>query len=165
MSQKRWKSFFFPELNPFYLIRILVIATIAFLFFSKICIPVRIEGISMEPTYHNGSFNFCCRVPYFFHPPRIGDVVMIRLSGTHVMYLKRIIAKAGDTVSFQNGYLYVNGKLKREDYVTTPCDWNLPPRKVQAGHVYVVGDNRNMPIENHIFGQAPISKIVGKILW
>jgi hypothetical protein len=28
-----------------------------------------------------------------------------------------------------------------------------------------VGDNRKMPIENHVFGQAPIHRIVGVTLW
>ena len=119
----------------------------------------------MEPTYHNGSFNFCCRIPYFFHPPKVGDVVMIRMSGNRIMYMKRVVALAGDMVSFQNGYLYVNGKVRPEIYVTMACDWNLPPRKVKPDHVYVVGDNRGMPIENQVFGQVPISRIVGKALW
>jgi len=158
-------SFFFPKFTPAYLLRLAIVAAVAYFFFSKVCIPVKIEGISMEPTYRNGSFNFCCRLPYLFHPPDIGDVVMIRMSGNRVMYMKRIVALAGNVVSFKNGYLYVNGKMKPEDYVVTSCDWNLPSRKVKPGHVYVVGDNRKMPIENQVFGQVPVSRIVGRVLW
>ena len=165
MGKGKIRSFFLPDFTLKYLLRLLIIAGIAVVFFSKICIPVRIEGISMEPTYHNGSFNFCCRIPYFFHPPKIGDVVMIRMSGTRVMYMKRVVALAGDEVSFQDGYLYVNSQFRPETYVLTECDWNLPPRKVKPGHVYVVGDNRKMPIENQVFGQVPVSRIVGKVLW
>jgi hypothetical protein len=29
----------------------------------------------------------------------------------------------------------------------------------------VVGDNRNMPIENHYFGQASMKRIMGAPLW
>ena len=92
-------------------------------------------------------------------------MVMIRLSGTRVMYMKRVVALAGDVVAFENGYLYVNGKFQPEDYVVTGCNWNLPPRKVKPGHVYVVGDNRKMAIENQVFGQVAVSRIVGKVLW
>ncbi len=165
MAGNRLKSFLFPKLTPRYLIRLALIALAAVIFFSWFCIPARIDGISMEPTYHNGSFTFCCRIPYLFHLPRAGDVVMIRMSGTRVMYLKRVVALPGEKVSFQNGYLYINGKLRQEDYVVTPSDWNLPPRKVKPGHVYVVGDNRNIPIEKQVFGQVALSRVVGKVLW
>jgi hypothetical protein len=30
---------------------------------------------------------------------------------------------------------------------------------------FVVGDNRSMPKEEHVFGQAERSRIVGKALW
>ena len=165
MAENILRSLLFPKLTLLYLLRLALIALAAVIFFSWFCIPARIDGISMEPTYHNWSFTFCCRIPYLFHPPRVGDVVMIRMSGTRVMYLKRVVALPGENVSFQNGYLYINGKLRQEDYVVTPSDWNLPTRKVKPGYVYVVGDNRKTPIENQVFGQVPISRIVGKALW
>jgi signal peptidase I len=90
---------------------------------------------------------------------------MIRLAGPKVMYLKRIVALAGDTVEFKNGVLYVNDKQAVEPYVVSSCDWNLPNRKVEPGNVYVVGDNRSMPIDGHIFGQTAITRIMGKPLW
>jgi len=165
MAENRLKSFLFPKLTLFYLIRLVLVALAAVIFFSWVCIPVRIDGISMEPTYHNGGFNFCCRLPYLFHPPKVGDVVMIRMAGKRVMYFKRVVALSGDVVAFQNGYLYVNEKLREEDYVVTSCNWNLSPRKIKPGHVYVVGDNRKMPIENQVFGQVSLNRIVGKALW
>jgi hypothetical protein len=36
---------------------------------------------------------------------------------------------------------------------------------VDQGSVYVVGDNRSMPVEDHYFGQASIKRIVGVPLW
>jgi len=163
--QNRLKLFLFPKITSRYLIRLVLIALAAVIFFSWLCIPARIDGISMEPTYHNGGFTFCCRLPYFFHPPRVGDVVMIRMAGTRVMYLKRVVALPGDTVAFENGYLYINGKMKPELYVKTPCNWELAPRNTKPGHIYVVGDNRKIPIDNQVFGQVPLARIVGKALW
>ena len=65
----------------------------------------------------------------------------------------------------RNGTLYVNGKAQEEPYVRYISDWNLPPRKVEPGHYYVVGDNRSQPIEQHRFGQVLASKIAGSPLF
>ena len=165
MGRSCYKNFFFPKLTKATLLRMVLITVGAYLFFSRVCIPVRVDGISMEPTYHRGDFTFCCRVPYLFHPPQVGDIVFIRMSGWKIMYMKRIIALPGDRVAFRHGYLYINGKLRQEDYVAAPSNWNLTPRKVKPGHVYVVGDNRKLPITDQVFGQVPISRVVGKVLW
>lgn len=90
---------------------------------------------------------------------------MVRFSGEKIMLLKRIIALEGEKVEFRNGALYINDKSIYEPYVKYPCDWNLAPRIVEKGKVYVVGDNRSMHIDLHDFGQVSISRIVGKPLW
>jgi len=113
----------------------------------------------------NGDFNFCFRLRYSFSKPERHDVVTIRLAGEKIMLLKRVVALEGDFVEFQNGILFVNKKKIDEQYVRYPSDWNLPPRKVDKGHVYVVGDNRSVPIDVHQFGQTPIDRIIGVPLW
>jgi len=81
------------------------------------------------------------------------------------MLLKRIVATEGEEIEFRSGKLIVNQKEMEEPYFRFPSDWNLPPRVVQKGCVYVVGDNRSMPIENHLFGNASLKRIVGVPLW
>ena len=91
--------------------------------------------------------------------------VALRYEGDRVMLLKRIVAGEGDVVEFRNGTLLVNGEPKLEPYVKfNQGRWNLPPRKVAAGYVYVIGDNRGMPIEQHKFGQIRKSRIQGTLL-
>ena len=68
-------------------------------------------------------------------------------------------------VEFRNGDLYINGQRQTEPYVHYICDWNLPPRTVEPGHYYVVGDNRSQPIEQHKFGQVLAGKIAGAPLF
>ncbi len=113
----------------------------------------------------NGTFNFCFRLRYIFSNPERHDVVTIRLAGQKVMLLKRVVALEGDIVEFRNGKLFVNGKMTNEAYVRYPSDWNLPPRKVDKNHIYVVGDNRNVPIHIHQFGQTSVNRIIGVPLW
>ena len=119
----------------------------------------------MEPTYKDGGFNFCFKQRYFFSEPKRGDVVTVRLAGEKVMLLKRIIAVEGDTLAFEDGNLYLNGEQVEEDYVKYPSDWDLAERSVKKGYVYVVGDNRNVPMQTHHFGQTPVNRITGVPLW
>lgn len=164
-TRRTIRQFFLPPLTPRFLIRASIIALCAYLFFGHICIPLRIQGYSMEPTYHNGSINFCWRLWYVFSEPTRYDVVMIRLAGHKVMLLKRVVAVEGELVEFRNGRLFVDGEGIDEPYVRYPCDWTLPPRRVEKGGVYVVGDNRSEPMERHNFGQTSIKRIIGAPLW
>ena len=107
---------------------------------------------------------FCWRGKYLFGKPRRGDVVIIRYADK-VYFLKRIVGLPGETVEFRNGDLYINGQRQTEPYVHYICDWNLPPRTVEPGHYYVVGDNRSQPIEQHKFGQVLAGKIAGAPLF
>ena len=113
----------------------------------------------------NGGFNFCFRLRYILSKPEIHDVVTIRLAGEKVILLKRVVAVEGDIVEFRNGALFVNEKKIDETYVRYPSGWNLSPRKVDKSHVYVVGDNRSVPIDVHQFGQTSIDRINGVPLW
>jgi signal peptidase I len=119
----------------------------------------------MAPTYMDGGFNFCFKLRYVFSRPGRGDIVAIRLAGEGVMLLKRVVALEGDVVEFRNGDLFVNKERVDEVYARYPSDWNLAPHTVNKGHVYVVGDNRSVPIDIHRFGQTPANRVVGAPLW
>jgi signal peptidase I len=162
---KKIRQFFLPSLTPKFLIRVCLVALSAYLFFGYLCIPFYIQGVSMEPTYHDGGVNFCWRVHYLFSEPKRYDVVAVRFAGSKVMLLKRVVAQEGEQVEFRDGKLFVDDKEMKEPYVRYPCNWNLLPRRVEKDCVYVMGDNRSMPIENHHFGQTSKSRIMGTPLW
>lgn len=161
----RWKAFFFPRLTRAFLLRAGVLAVVSACFFYFICIPFSIHGRSMDPTYRDGGVHFCWRPHYWFSAPKAGDVVVVRLAGQRVLLLKRIVATSGQTVEFRNGKLLVNGGERTEPYLVDPYPWNLERRTVRPGNVYLVGDNRRMPQEEHDFGQTPASRILGVPLW
>jgi signal peptidase I len=155
----------FPALNLRYLLRIVIVAIVAYIVFSRLLIPFRIDGKSMEPTYRDGGFNFCFTPAFWFTSPERQDVVVIRFAGKRVMLLKRVVALAGETVAFENGRLLVDGEKLEEPYVLRYQDWDLPPRTVEEGNVYVIGDNRNVSMKTHYFGQTSIGRIEGAPLW
>jgi len=113
----------------------------------------------------NGGFNFCFKLRYMLSHVERHDVVAIRLAGEKVILLKRVVALEGDIVEFRDGTLFVNEEKADETYVRYPSNWNLSPREVDKDHVYVVGDNRSVPIDVHQFGQTPIERIIGGPLW
>lgn len=163
--RKKFHQFIFPSPTPKVIIRMVLVALSVYLFFGHICIPLHIKGSSMEPTYGDKTINFCWRLRYIFSAPLQHDLVLVRFAGNRVMLLKRVVALEGETVEFRGGKLFVDGVEVDEPYVRYPCNWNLPPRQVKMDCVYVVGDNRNMSIENHNFGQASIKRIAGAPLW
>ncbi len=162
---KRIRQFFFPSITPWFLIRVCMVGISAYLLFGHLCIPLRVQGKSMEPTYRDGGINFCWKLHYLFSKPKRHDVVAVRFAGNNVMLLKRVVALEGEQIEFRDGRLFVDGEELREPYVRYPCNWNLPPRRVEKDRVYVVGDNRNMPIQNHYFGQTSVDRIIGVPLW
>ena len=161
----KWQAFVLPAVTRTFVIRLIGVAAGAWLLFGFVLLPFRVQGHSMAPTYRDGSFNFCNKWRYAFAPPERRDVVAIRLAGEDIMLLKRVVALAGETVAFRNGRLWVDGREVAEPYVQDPAPWNLAPRTVAPGKVYVVGDNRRVPMAVHMFGQTALNRIVGGPLW
>ncbi len=126
--------------------------------------PVKVQGISMLPTYRDGRVNFVFKLAYKFREPARGDVVAIRFAGEHIMLLKRIIGLPGETVGFFRGKVIVDGEFLDEPYLKTPSDWTRKPVTLGPDEFFVVGDNRSMPKEDHVFGVAKRERIVGKAL-
>ena len=160
-----WQRFLLPHLTRGFAIRLVAVAAFATILFGYILVPFWIRGHSMAPTYRDGEFNFCNTLRYLWTPPRPREVVAIRLAGKSIMLLKRVVALEGDTVAFRDGHLLVNDRVVTESYVQNPAPWNLAPRTVAPNHVYVVGDNRRVPMEVHRFGQTPLDRIMGGPLW
>jgi signal peptidase I len=145
------------------LIRIAVLIVASVVVFRYVLLPVRVTGISMEPTYHDRSINFINRLAYLRHPPERGDVVGIRFSGIHDMLMKRIVGLPGETVSFSGGHVWINGVRQEEPYLVKYSDWAFPVGTLGPDEFYVVGDNRSMPQQYHDKGRATRDRIVGKV--
>ncbi len=158
------KRFFLPELNSQFLLRVIVVSFASYLVFTFLLIPLKIRGKSMEPTYHDGSYALCWRPKYGYTSFKRFDVVTVRLAGRHVMLLKRIIAFAGESLEFRHGVLFINSRQIDEPYVQFNSDWNLLPRTVAEGKVYVIGDNRGLDMKRHVFGQVNMQRIVGGVV-
>jgi signal peptidase I len=146
------------------LARIVVWIFVIFAIRTYVLLPIRVEGVSMLPTYKENGINFVNCLAYKLHPPVRGDVVAIRYSGRSIMLCKRIVGLPGEIISFHQGHIEINGEVLDEPYVKRPCNWEHPPERLGQNEYYVVGDNRSMDFEQHTKGIADRDRIVGKIL-
>ena len=146
-------------------IRIAVIATATVLVCLFVLRPMVINGESMKPTYSGRGFTFAF-LPYFrLYDPQRKQVVVLKYAGFNTFLLKRVMAFPGETVEFRKGVLYVDGRAQEEPYVKNGCNWDMPPHKVPKGKLFVVGDNRSMPIERHKFGMIDRDRLAGVPIW
>lgn len=145
-------------------VRVAVLVAVSFILFGFVLLPVRIEGISMLPTYHSHRLNVVNRLAYKLHPPKRGDVVTIRMAGERAMLMKRVVGLPNEIVGFHRGHLTINGQEVAEPYVKLPCSWEVSPVRDGPDEYYVVGDNRSMLPMDHSKGRATVDRIVGKVV-
>jgi len=134
--------------------------------FGVALLPVRLSGISMEPTYTDGEMNFANRLAYAAgRRPARGDVVAIRMAGMSVLYVKRIIGLPGERVEITMGTVLIDDQPLLEPTVVRKAPWNVPAVTLGDDEYFVIGDNRAMSAQNHDFGRASLDRIIGKMLF
>jgi signal peptidase I len=88
----------------------------------------RIPAESMAPTLLAGDRVFTFSLGN--QPIRRGEIIVFRWpEDTTKSFIKRVVGLPGDTLRMSNGFLEVNGKLQREDYVIRADTANDPAGK------------------------------------
>ncbi len=124
-----------------WVVTILVAVIAALVIRSFIFEPVEVDGASMNDTLKHGDIMFvskwdynsvwlsmpwqkdaekeaAARIASGFSDPHRFDVVICRYPGRgDTNFVKRIVGMPGDTISIQEGYLYVNGEKYDEPYI------------------------------------------------
>lgn len=145
--------------------RALVLAVVTYLLFGHVLRPVLVRGISMEPTLHDGGLRLANLLRYRNHEPQRGDIVIIRMAGGRSFYLKRVLAMPGETISFRNGHRQLSGRPAPEPYLADAGTWDMAPIELGPAQYFVAGDNRSVPIEQHLVGTVARADIRGGLLW
>jgi signal peptidase I len=126
----------------------------------------RVEGESMAPTLENQDRLIVNKFAYLIGAPQPGDIVMLYYPvDPDKSFVKRVIAQAGDTVTIEDGRVYVNDVAMADDFV--PPEYRShddhPAMVVRPGHYYVLGDHRNNSSDSRDWGEVPKKYIVGKV--
>ena len=151
---------------------IVLVAVVGCLVAWTLCVvflyqPARMEGTSMAPTLESQDRVLVNKWIYLVSSPKRGDVVMLRypLDPTKA-FVKRVIARGGDTLRIEDGRVYVNGEpIRDEAYV--PDDFrdhsDLSEHTIKVGHYFVLGDHRNNSADSRHWGQVPDEYMMGRI--
>jgi signal peptidase I len=126
----------------------------------------RVDGLSMAPTLEDHDRLIVNKLVYELGDPRPGDIVMLYYPlNPEKMFVKRVIAREGDTVRIVDGRVYVNDIPLHDDYVPIEFrshdDWG--PQVIQQGYYFVMGDHRNNSSDSRHWGPVPKKYIVGKV--
>ncbi|MBN1953469.1 MAG: signal peptidase I [Anaerolineae bacterium] len=121
-----------------------------------------IDGPSMRPNLEYDQRIIVEKVSYLFHGPRRGDVVVIDVSGEPEPLVKRVVGMPGETITMQDGRIYIDGALLNETWAIQAGGADLPPLQVPPHHVFVLGDNRGSSRDSRAFGPVPIDQILGR---
>lgn len=124
-----------------------------------------VDGHSMLPNFDTDQFIIVSRLSYLFDEPARGDVVVFHYPRQQERdFIKRIIGLPGETITIQNGRVYVNGERLEEPYIDrfcpgTRCDgtWEIGPDEY-----FVLGDNRGSSQDSQDFGPVERQYMVGR---
>lgn len=125
----------------------------------------RVQGTSMQPLLQDGERIVVNKLAYRLGHIERGDVVVFHYPrDPEVSFIKRIVGLPGDLVEIRRGVVYVNGQALDEPYLAAALrdDDSHPPREVEQGYYYVLGDHRTSSNDSRNWGFVPERYVYGK---
>jgi signal peptidase I len=120
------------------------------------------DGPSMQPNLYRGYRVMTEKISYYLHSPRTGDVVVVDRPGSEVSLIKRVMAVAGETVEVRQGHTYIDGEPVEEPWVAHFGGPDFGPALVPEGHVFILGDNRQLSRDSRAIGPVPVDAVIGR---
>jgi signal peptidase I len=125
----------------------------------------------------------------FERRPQRGDIVVFRYpKDRKLVFIQRVVGLPGEQVAVRGAGVYIDGRLLAETYAgfggslsTEPAPWPEPlaerledavagegrarhygPETVPAGHIFVLGDNRDHSLDSRYWGFVPLADVRGR---
>ncbi|MBO5237624.1 MAG: signal peptidase I [Lachnospiraceae bacterium] len=133
---------------------------------------LRIVGQSMEPTLQNGDVVLVNKIGYVFGEPQRFDIIAFKQrEGDNSYYnVKRVIGLPGETVTIQDGYIFIDGvvltELPFEEKIATE-GLAMEGITLEKGEYFVLGDNVNNSEDSRFANMGNIleNEILGKVVY
>jgi signal peptidase I len=96
----------------------------------------------------------------------IGDLLLLSYNGK--LQVRRVAARAGDTVDIAENGLSINGAIQSEFNIyqpTQPYEDGIPfPLTVPEGQVFVLGDARENATDSRVYGAVKTEDTLGSVI-
>ena len=154
ISKKIW--LFILDITQTFVVTGAVFFFITYFFFR----PFQVSGNSMYSNYKDKEYIITNLISLRFSNPTHGDVIVFKSpSDQNKDFIKRIIAIQGDEIFIENGKVYLNGDLLKEEYLD-PCMQTFRGeflhegvnKTVPNGDVFIMGDKRNDSTDSRTWG-------------
>jgi|GEM_PF-323868 len=144
-----------------------IILIVGLIFRIFILQPFIVEGPSMDPNFKDKEAIMVDKLSLRFREPHRGEVVIFKAPPQPVDdYIKRVIAFPGETVTIDQGKVYINGKILDEKYLSAegkiPEDAPYFQKKIDANEYFVMGDNRPESSDSRSWGTVPKDFLIGR---
>ena len=149
------------------IISAVAIAVVLVLF---IIMNAKVPSGSMKDTINEGDRIVGLRLAYAFSSPKRGDIIIFKYPDNEsTKYVKRVIGLPGDTVSFKDGDVYINGEKLNEPYLKTQHSTyaSVESYTVPEGSYFMLGDNRENSKDSRFWNNTYVKKqkILAKVMF
>ena len=121
---------------------------------------IRQTGYSMEPNFQDGDLFRVEEIP--LADLQRGDLIVVEHDGK--LLLKRLIGLPNETVSIQDGTVFINGAAVDESYEVVPATYTMDEVLLDSDSYFILGDNRPDSIDSHQLGPVHGDAIKGKAI-
>ena len=142
-----------------------VLTLVIFFLIRTVVQNFRVEGMSMEPSFHDGQFLLINKLSYRLGEAERGDVIVFRYPRDPSRdFIKRVIGLPGETIEIREGQVYINNQLTPTLATINQANYNSGPTTIGPDEMYVLGDNRPNSSDSHAWGTLPLDLVIGKVV-
>lgn len=140
--------------NYSYILIIVVILLIR----TYIVTPIRVNGTSMYPTLKQNEIMILNKIGLKSGIDRF-DIVVVKTDNNRI--IKRVIGLPGESVMYEDGKLYINGKHVEDSYSLSKTK-DFDNIVLKEDEYFVLGDNREVSKDSRMIGPVKKEQILGK---
>lgn len=147
------------------IVETVLLTLVIFLLIRTVVQNFRVDGMSMEPNFHDGQFLLINKLAYKLGEPQRGDVIVFRYPRDPSRdFIKRVIGLPGETVEVVEGEVYINGQRLDDSAHVLPAAYSSGPVVLGPDELFVMGDNRSNSSDSHSWGPLPLRLVIGKVV-